>query len=264
MTGISKIKSPVGQTQSGYKFKRTHVGLIAGTLGGLSMMGRDLFLSSTVKTNSTKLLKSFAILPIGIIGGLIVDTVVNKIRANNFNKKLMPLDQKFFKDINSKNYVVRYNAFYDDLTFKHKKDVHNKNPKHNVYRASEDGTLKLIDGKDFRSIKEEKNTENKDVFSKESLFIENNETIKQLVKKAKLTTLFSAQMDKNYGYHYDKEKDAVILCPEQIGINSRNSFVFRSDGSVSIISPVPGSKEKPIKDINGMNIFDKYANEVNQ
>ena len=166
--------------------------------------------------------KAGAFLGIGITAGLISDFVINKIRAKKTDKTPtsietpMSIEQKFVRDLKSKNYTPRYDADFDEVILVHKKDDKiDDAPKHNVYRLKNDGSAALIGGRDFvppENIHID-NGNGTGLFNThtEKPFIENSALVKKYVTSVKKAMFDRAAYDKNYSFHYDKEKDMVVL-----------------------------------------------------
>lgn len=279
VAGIPNFKASVSQTKNGNDYKKTKICTTLGTTAGALAAGADIFVTagnkaltgmSIVKKAQKILPKAAMFLGSGIAAGLIADFVINKSRAKKADKNPMPIEQKFVRDLKSQNYIPRYDAEFDEVVLIHKKDKKmNYSPKHNVYRLQNDGSAALIGGRDFIP-PENTYIDNGDgtgafVTHTEKPFIENNETVKKYINAVKKAMFDRAVYDeKNYSFKYDKEKDAVVLSrmPAMTidGPVPFESFNIKSDGTMSVVS-ANGKYEREIEGINGIMIFDDYADE---
>lgn len=279
VAGIPNFKASVSQTKNGNDYKKTKICTTLGTTAGAVAAGADIFVTAGNKTltgmsivkKAQKILpKAAMFLGSGIAAGLITDFVINKSKAKKADKNPMPIEQKFVRDLKSQNYIPRYDAEFDEVVLIHKKDKKmNYSPKHNVYRLQNDGSAALIGGRDFVP-PENTYIDNGDgagafVTHTEKPFIENNETVKKYINAVKKAMFDRAVYDeKNYSFKYDKEKDAVVLSrmPAMTidGPVPFESFNIKSDGTMSVVS-ANGKYEREIEGINGIMIFDDYADE---
>ena len=278
VAGIPNFKASVSQTKNGNDYKKTKLFTTIGTTAGLLTAGADVFAAASdnalkgmsLAQKAKKVLPNAgALLGIGLAAGLITDFVINKLRAKNADKNPMTTEQKFVRDIKSKDYTPRYDVEMDEVVLVHKKDQKlNYAPKHNVYRLQNDGSVALIGGKDFVP-PENIYTDNGDGTGSfkthtEKPFIENNPQVKKYINAVKKAMFHVAQYDKNYSFKYDKEKDTVVLSRMPAmsidGPVPFKSFNIKSDGTISVVS-ADGKYEREIEDTNGIMIFDDFADE---
>ena len=276
IAGIPNFKASISQTKNGNDYKKTKLCTTVGTLTGAVAAGADIFTAveknngwSVVQKIKNALPKAGMLLGAGFATGLVFDFVLNKLSAQKADKNPMPIEQKFARDLKSKDYSPRYDAEFDEVVLVHKKDEKlNYSPKHNVYRLQSDGSAALIGGRDFVP-PENTHIDNGDGTGKfvthtEKPFIENSKMVKKYVNEAKKEIFRKAEYDKNYSFKYDKEKDMVVLSrmPAMTidGPVPFKSFNIRPDGSISIVS-ANGKYERKIEGTNGIPIFDEFADE---
>lgn len=279
ITGIPDFTTSVARTKNGNDYKKTRFCTTVGAVTGALAAGADIFEAATDKAlkGMTFAKKAKKILPnageflaAGLAAGLVFDFILNKMSAQLADKKPMTLEQKFVRDLNSKDYVARYDSTFDEVILEHKKDKKiNYSPKYNVYRLQNDGSAALIGGKDFVP-PENIHIDNGDGTGKfvthtEKPFVENSRFVKKYVNDAKAAVLHDAMNDKkNYSFKYDREKDMVVLSRmPAMSIDGSvyfESFNFRPDGSISIVS-ADGEKEHKIEGHSGIMIFNEFADE---
>ncbi|MBS4760166.1 MAG: hypothetical protein KHX03_05670 [Clostridium sp.] len=279
IAGTPNFKASVSQTKNGNDYKKTRFCTTAGAVTGTLAAGADIFVAATDKAlkgmnlvqKAKKILpNALEFLAVGLAAGLVFDFAINKLRAKRADQNPMTLEQKFARDLKSKDYVARYDSTYDEVILGHKKDKKiNYAPKYNVYRLQNDGSAALIGGKDFvpdpNTYIDNGDGTGKIITHTEKPFVENSGVVKNYVNAAKAAVLHDAMNDKeNYSFKYDKEKDMVVLSRmPAMSIDGPvyfESFNFRPDGSISIVT-ANGEKEHKIEGRNGIMIFDEFADE---
>lgn len=276
VAGIPNFKASVSQTKNGNDYKKTRLCTTVGTLAGAAAAGTDIFVAASKNNVFSLVRKVKSVLPqagvllgTGIATGLVFDYVLNKLSAKKADKNPMPVEQKFARDLKSKDYFPRYDVELDEVILVHKKDKKlNYSPKHNVYRLQNDGSAALIGGPDFVP---PKNTHidngdgtGKFVTHTEKPFIENSKTVKKYINEVRKEMFRKAEYDKNYSFKYDKENDMVVLSrmPAMTidGPVPFKSFNIRPDGSMSVVS-ADGKYERKIEGTSAVPIFDEFADE---
>lgn len=247
------------QTKKGNDYKKTHVGLaaaiITSSLTSTSQIVAEVYKGTLTGSNIIKPVKiAAAAIGISALFGTAVDYIFNRKNAKIADQNPMTLEQKFERDFNSSKFCIYYDS-YDDAVIAENKDdserykfVHkDRSKKDNQYTLKEDGSVSITEGRD-----KEWNEP----------FIKNNEDVKKIVNEVKTAKFYSAMMNKDYQFSFDKAKNFVKLeripLSTLLGPYAFDSFRIKPDGRVSIVTS-DGQTERPIQNSDAAMIYNNYS-----
>lgn len=174
------------QTKKGNDYQKTHAGMacaaITSSLTCGSQILADIYKGNLAGKSILKPLKiAAAAVAISTAFGAAIDSILNRKNAKIADANPMPIQKKFVRDFNSDKFGIYYDPLKEGVIVENKKDYsifkdfpyEERSGKDNQYLMRDDGSVTVIAGRD----------------ENENPFIEDNDTIKNIVNQVKIAHL---------------------------------------------------------------------------